>query len=405
MIEGPSLGGDLPKAVVCLDGSAMLDPATRRRRLHPLDATGSGRRSSPAAAHLECRPDGLDGELVAVPPWVLAASRRLPFDVYVLGPREPILYAARGSPSQPVMDRLSQGVVLWAAPLHPARLSAIVVGVIAEVAKDQASPVSERARLIRSALRGLFRIADGEKRSADHLHAIGAGCAGAAAVLLDPILEDRDLIAALLAGSPGRDGPESPLVERSIDGALYTVRIGTRLGLLGDSRGARLLLAAMLLRDLPLFGASTSSSASVGHPLAAAAICRACLGPREAIVEVVARHHERFDGSGYPCGLRGEELTDLDLVAAAGDAVAAALPPSGLAVTRPTDALVTIRFVLRRRFPLSLASAVEEAVAELLPPAAGDWRSPPSPSPRAPARAFRLPARDDVSPLGGQRLA
>ena len=46
-------------------------------------------------------------------------------------------------------------------------------------------------------------------------------------------------------------------------------------------------------------------------------------GEEEAVLRAVGQHHERWDGRGYPQGLRGEEATRLGRIVAVCDALAA----------------------------------------------------------------------------------
>lgn len=50
-------------------------------------------------------------------------------------------------------------------------------------------------------------------------------------------------------------------------------------------------------------------------------ILRGIMDPR--IVEVAARHHEKLDGTGYPKGLKGEELTELERIITVADILSA----------------------------------------------------------------------------------
>lgn len=50
-------------------------------------------------------------------------------------------------------------------------------------------------------------------------------------------------------------------------------------------------------------------------------ILRGIMDPR--IVEVAARHHEKLDGTGYPKGLTGDDLTELERIAAVADILSA----------------------------------------------------------------------------------
>lgn len=308
--------------------------------------------------------------LVPIPAWLLAASPRLPTDLFVLGGRGPILYAPRGSPTARLLARVANGLVLWGAPLDPGRLVASLLGAIARATDPRLGTPEDRGPVAREALRALIAAAAGRETVGDH-PAVGrgstwrsaatAGLVGAAA-LLTTAPDAGDLARAIIGAERRRPGAGEPVVERSIDGALSAHLVAARLDVGQDD--ARSFLAALLMRDLPLLDRASPSVRPNEHPLVAATSIRSWIGAPP-IVDAVARHHERPDGTGYPRGLRGEELTSLDLVAAAADAVVSALPPGGLAVTPAADVVAVVGFVVGRRFPASIAAVVSEVMAEL----------------------------------------
>lgn len=57
------------------------------------------------------------------------------------------------------------------------------------------------------------------------------------------------------------------------------------------------------------------------HVVVTDKILRGIMDPR--IVEVAARHHEKLDGTGYPGGLKGEDLTELERIIAVADILSA----------------------------------------------------------------------------------
>jgi putative two-component system response regulator len=89
------------------------------------------------------------------------------------------------------------------------------------------------------------------------------------------------------------------------------------------------------------------------HPIRGEEICRAMLSLRP-VLPIIRNHHERWDGSGYPDGLRGEDIPLLARI---------------LQVADIFDALVTAR-------PYKLAMTREEAFLTLEHEVRVGWRDP-----------------------------
>jgi response regulator RpfG family c-di-GMP phosphodiesterase len=133
----------------------------------------------------------------------------------------------------------------------------------------------------------------------------------------------------------------------------YSLRLGEALGL--DAIEMRALEVGALLHDIGKLGvpdhillkpASLTSSEwqeMKKHPLVGANIIREIPALSSALA-VILQHHERWDGSGYPSGLRGEEIDLKARIFAVADAIDA------ITSTRPYDA----------------ARSFEEAYAELV---------------------------------------
>ena len=126
--------------------------------------------------------------------------------------------------------------------------------------------------------------------------------------------EVRNALEALLTALEARD-PE--LGEHSRRVADLAELVARRLGL-GRELRAQIHLAGLLhdvgkigLRDDVLFSNGSLSTGQreqiEGHPARAAELVRA-IGGDEELAEIVLAHHEAPDGSGYPRGLRGEEI-------------------------------------------------------------------------------------------------
>ena len=99
------------------------------------------------------------------------------------------------------------------------------------------------------------------------------------------------------------------------------------------------------------------------HPRIGLTILEAIDLPTE-IVDFVEGHHERLDGSGYPNGLRGEQVSVIARIAAVADVYDA------VTTTRPYSATVTPEealALLRSQAGTLLDPHVVDALAAVLP--------------------------------------
>lgn len=111
--------------------------------------------------------------------------------------------------------------------------------------------------------------------------------------------------------------------------AKYSVLIAQKLGLAGDA--VEHIRRAAFLHDIGKIGVKDSILHKNGplsdeeyatiqrHPLTAKEILKPLLFMEDTI-EIVLRHHERFDGTGYPDGLRGDQIIQGARVLAVADA-------------------------------------------------------------------------------------
>ena len=118
----------------------------------------------------------------------------------------------------------------------------------------------------------------------------------------------------------------------SEDVLFYSAQIALRMGL-GDAALHRLKIAA-LLHDVGKIGIPDAILRKPGrltteefeavqyHPVMGASIVGAVPGFEDTL-DVVRYHHERWDGLGYPCGLRGDETPFLARLVAVADAFSA----------------------------------------------------------------------------------
>ena len=125
---------------------------------------------------------------------------------------------------------------------------------------------------------------------------------------------DPDRIDALITRACAND---STLREHSFNVAAIATRVGRTLGLTG--RRLELLELAATVHDVGKIDVPASIISKPGrlddaewdamrrHPAAGADLLAAADAPAE-VVEIVRSHHERWDGGGYPDGLKGTEI-------------------------------------------------------------------------------------------------
>lgn len=140
--------------------------------------------------------------------------------------------------------------------------------------------------------------------------------------------------------------------------ANFSVRLGQRIGLPAEQLNA-LRWGAMVhdigkvaVPDSILFkpGPLTPSERATirKHPLAGERIC-APLKSFRLVSPIIRHHHEKFDGSGYPDGLRGEQIPVTARVLQLGDIYDALTSPrSYRGALSPSQALATMEAEVRK---------------------------------------------------------
>jgi diguanylate cyclase (GGDEF)-like protein/putative nucleotidyltransferase with HDIG domain len=152
------------------------------------------------------------------------------------------------------------------------------------------------------------------------------------------------------------DAKDSTTYEHLRRVKVYAVEIGREMGL-GDS-DLEALRAAALLHDIGKLAVPEHILSKPGtltpeefekmkiHPLVSAGILERVQFPY-AVVPIVRSHHERWDGTGYPDGLKGEEI------------------PVGARIISAVDALDALCTQRQYREALTLERAIERMVSEL----------------------------------------
>lgn len=153
--------------------------------------------------------------------------------------------------------------------------------------------------------------------------------------VLDAFLRDssmsaiRPLVAAIDTRDPGS-------VRHSEKTAEYAVAIGRELGF--STQDLALTCKAALLHDVGMIGVDQDLLMKTGslEPEEIETIKRHCKAGAEilaqspqlvAVADIVLRHHERFDGQGYPGRLAGNDIPMISRVVAIADSIDAMVSP------------------------------------------------------------------------------
>ncbi|MEV4535311.1 diguanylate cyclase [Asanoa sp. NPDC049518] len=204
----------------------------------------------------------------------------------------------------------------------------------------------------------------------------------AAGMLSDPVDADPDLPTGLVWLADRIDAALSPQ-EHSTAVSRWSLLVAERLGL--DMTVLRRAAAAGRLHDigkvsvadavlrkaLPLTSSEWDQLRQ--HPVESARLLTD-LGQRPDLAAVVAAHHERFDGTGYPLGLAGEQIPIEARIVAVTDAWAAMLADRPYAAAMPvSDARAEVERGRGTQFDPAVADAFLELVSEGL---VGDLAAP-----------------------------
>jgi HD-GYP domain-containing protein (c-di-GMP phosphodiesterase class II) len=114
------------------------------------------------------------------------------------------------------------------------------------------------------------------------------------------------------------------------------------------------------------------------------------------VADAVRQHHERLDGSGYPRGLKGEDILLEARIVAVADAVEAMLSPRPQRPALAMNACIDeLQAQAGRRYDARVVKACVKLLRE---------RETPVPSP-VPASATASVAAPEVAVAAGQRIA
>ncbi len=201
--------------------------------------------------------------------------------------------------------------------------------------------------------------------------------------------------------------------------AYYATAVAEKMGLTVEQRTA--LEMAAYLHDIGKIGVKEEILLKPGrltddemaqmrhHPLIGANILKPVAFPWS-IAPIVRHHHERWDGKGYPAGLKGEEIPLLARVLAVADAFEAMVSDRPYRQGRSVDeAIDEIRACAGEQFDPRVAEALVEVlqqddVAAVVPEVAGEEEAQPD-EVRAIFVAICDGMFESFRRLGGPRLA
>jgi len=161
--------------------------------------------------------------------------------------------------------------------------------------------------------------------------------------------------------------------EHSLSVAEISVRVGRELLL--EQRELELLELAAVVHDLGKVCVPAEIIAKPGqldedewaamrsHPAAGAELLEPCEAPPE-VIEIVRSHHERWDGAGYPDGLKGRQIPLGARIIAVADAYCAMLEARPYrAPLRPAAARAELLAQAGRQFDAACAQAAYRVTA------------------------------------------
>jgi hypothetical protein len=319
---------------------------------------------------------------------LLAALPELPFPIYLQHDGRMVLYAQPGADLRTVLDRARAGLEVHIPTSDPADLQHFLVATLSRTLEPGSRPTAEQGRGAAAIATALLGPLFGPERRLDP-DAFAAAQAAvdltSGALAADPALA-RVVVGAgapaSATGSAGSDGRR--YAARALDGLACAVTLATTLDPVefGPDETALLDLGrGMAFRDLglPRVAASLAERrtrsgpggrlTAQGHPLIGVELLTAVLGSTPGWSDLVAGHHERLDGSGYPVDHRAEELSRSVRIVGLADLFASLIAPQVWGTVQTADEMAAVLRGAHRGSGPEMVSALVEILeaGRLLP--------------------------------------
>lgn len=247
---------------------------------------------------------------------------------------------------------------------------------VLDVGPAAAAPLCRRRGGVRDGLLVVTRTSGTEPFDKHDLRRLGVAALATGDVVAALRAAERaedayvDTLAAIVTATEGRSPWFARHSERVRD---LSVRLGRQVGLSDDDlrvidSAARLLDLGRLRIPDDLLGKATPPSDDewdlLRQHVAVADTLLRPVGRLRHVKPVIRHHHENWDGSGYPDGLRGQEIPYLAALVRVTDAYAALTSPRAWrAALSPDEALAEVRDLAGRHFHPDLADAFVADVA------------------------------------------
>lgn len=309
---------------------------------------------------------------------LVASLPELPFPIYLQRNGGMVLYALPGADLSGVATRTKPGLQVHVPAGNAAAMRRLLLVLFARALESRSVQVADRGRQAVDFAVALLSPLFGREPS------IGAEAFAAAqaavdllctAILLEPALagamigSHRPNLHSADAASPdvgpGTPGDAHRCAVRALDGLACAMALAATLqpdSPVLDDLSLFELGRGVAFRDLGLprtpatrrrrrAPARANMPVDPAHPWLGVRLIAEALGSTPAWTSVVAGHHERLDGSGYPAARRGSDLPRTVRIAGLADTFASLVTPAAWGHIRAADeAIGVLRLGARARF-------------------------------------------------------
>lgn len=317
---------------------------------------------------------------------LVASLPDLPFPVYLQRDGRMVLYAMPGADLSGVATRTTAGLQVHVPAGNAAMMRRLLLVLFARALESRAVPVVDRGRQSADFAVALLSPVFG-REPAIAPEAFSAAQAAvdllSAALAVEPALgrailgrhrsQPESAGAAAPDPGPGNSAAARRSAVRALDGLVCAMALATTLqpgspvldglSLLELGRGVAFRDVGLVRgRSIAVRRRSTTvrpqsiadrvdAPLDRAHPWLGVRLIAEALGSTPSWTAVVAGHHERLDGTGYPAGRRGADLARTVRIAGLADTFAALVTPAAWGHIRTADeAIGVLRLGARARF-------------------------------------------------------